>query len=1130
MARRRDWGAGDFGKTSTVGGHERGQTGTPVWKVCENEVPRGRTNHVNEALFTVGNGYIGVRGCFEEGYDGPADRSGMPTEQGIYLNGFYEEHIIKYPEVGYGQAERDSVMLNVVNSKLIKLTVDDEPFSMYKPHNTVHDYHRELDLKTGVLSRDVDASVHNKRVHVQTRRLACLGDGPFRKHTWAIEYKVTVNADDITEITLSSELDGKVTNKPQSKDPRVGSGLQGQVLKMWERSAESEDWCHIRSYTEGSHLELVTAMSNVCVDHTGKEVKGVVEVDDEMGVKVTYSVMRPMRGATYTLTKYVAYCSTQGPKHWDMRTPSPMIEDKARKVLTSAREAKFEGLVGENTAFLDSFFRVADIEIEGDRHLQQGLRFNSFHLVQAVGRDAVTNVGAKGLSGEGYCGHYFWDTEIYIMPFFLYNAPHLARNLCMFRIQTLDKARKRARDLGGVKKGALYPWRTIHGDECSSYFPAGTAQMHINSDIAWACKQYVEATNDVELLKEGGAEMLLEMARFWLCYGSWSEGKTQFQICCVTGPDEYTCLVNNNYYTNVMVQDALRYAHDVAYLLKHEHPEFYKELVKKIDLDEDELAEMLHAAEKMHLPYEKRLGVHPQDDSFLRKEDWDFENTPADKYPLLLHYHYLVIYKYKVIKQADLVLALLLQGDKFTDKEKKMNFDYYEPLTTHDSSLSTAVYAVMASEIGYYQKAYNYFRATARMDLDNIHHNTQHGIHTACMAGTWMCVVRGFAGLRVYNNVVHLNPYLPDEWNSYKFRLCFHGSVLECHVKARTVVYRCIEGKVNFVHAGSNRVHLRTGQSFELLLRGKFEDLHALSFDTVVIDLDVVLPGIQAAHFVAWKDVICDLLTSKGEKCGTLTVSDYISYLQNQIGNHRYSGLDQYLRKHGIKLPFGESHDLAGFDSLWAVGKKKKDLLDKRQEEEPLHANPEMLRFLKALKREGIKVGFVSYSKSGHDLVKGSGALGYCDAFVTGKEMGQLGLRGKPHMDMYERVVEQLYTAASRAVLFINDPVGFDPGALGRFRYCYGYPVSYMDPTLRTAGFDVKSIEDRLKGAGMDMVVETVAPLDADAIDDHITGGDGGESEAMDARIARLKAMRETPASPRGGGDSASVTPASPTH
>ncbi|KAJ9471436.1 hypothetical protein DIPPA_05219 [Diplonema papillatum] len=1107
MSRRRNWGAGEFGTTSTAAGEPKACEGLSTWHVCENAVPSGLDNHVNEALFALGNGFIGVRGTFEEGYAGPLNSKGeVPSEQGIFINGFYDEHVIKYPEVGYGQPEKDSVMLNVTNSKIIKMTVDGEPFDMYHAEAKVEQYYRQLNLKEGTLTRElVWTSPKGKKLKLETLRMVPLDEN--RKNVYVQEYVVTPLSENIDSIVIQSEMNGKVTNKPQSKDPRVGAGFTGQVLKMKRRAAQDPKYSFIESRTTCSNLSLMCGMANT-MTYDDKVVEPDCSEIDEQAIRHEFTIpVHKKKDAKIVLRKYVVYVSTQCFRDEEKSEGdcSEYVEKTASKVLKQTMSVDFSKLLDEQKVFLANYYETATIDIKGDDMLQQGLRFNIFHLLQAVGRDGITNVGAKGISGEGYNGHYFWDTEIYILPFFLYSRPDIARNLVQFRVGTLDKARQRAQELGGIKKGALYPWRTIHGDECSAYFPAGTAQLHINADIAWAFKQYMEATDDTELLIHGGAEMILEMARFWLEYGNWSPAG-HFQINCVTGPDEYTCLVNNNYYTNIMVQDALSYAVDIAYQLRYEHGAAYEQLCSKISLDESELNEMKKAADKMYLPYDKYIGVHPQDDSFLQKKPWDFENTPADKYPLLMNFHYLVIYKFKVLKQADLVLALLLQSDKFTENEKKVNFDYYEPLTTHDSSLSTAVYSVVAAEIGYYQKAYNYFKCTARMDLDNIHNNSQHGIHTACMAGTWMCVVRGFAGFSVYNNVVHLNPYLPQEWKGYSFKLTYKGAVLKVEVNSKTVVYTCVNGgRINFVHGNTQKIYLKKGRSKEVLLKDKFEDLTTLNFDSVVIDLDAAIPTIQQCHFESWREVLTTFFEQKLDikNCGLnsgFTVNDYLKDLRNQIASHRFAGLETFLKKTtGLDIPVGSSHDLPGYDTLWALGNKKTEVFRKMIEENPPQASLEMLQLFKTLKNEGMKLGLVTYSKSGESLIQNSGLKRYVDAYVTGTEMGALGLRGKPHMDMYERVVEQLFTDASRCVVIINDPIGFDPVKIARFKYSISFPSPIVEKQPWTAE-ELAVIEQDHHRIGIQKVVKDLPScLNVDVMDEWVTN-----SEPYEDRIARI--------------------------
>jgi alpha,alpha-trehalose phosphorylase len=364
----------------------------------------------------------------------------------------------------------------------------------------------------------------------------------------------------------------------------------------------------------------------------------------------------------------------------------------------------------------------------------------------------------------------------------------------MYRYGILESARQRARELN-IEKGALFPWRTIGGEECSAYYPAGTAQYHINADIAYAVKQYHLVTNDTDFLKYYGAEVVLEGARVWLSIGHYdSMRNNQFCICSVTGPDEYTAVVNNNFYTNIMAKNHLQFACDIYEWLKVSDPQYAEVLSLRIGLDEQEVKDMASAAANMYLPYDENLGINPQDDAFLNKPDWDFAGVPPEKYPLLLHFHPLVIYRHKVCKQADTVLALLLLNDQFTQQQKKNNFDFYEAITTHDSTLSACIHSIIANEVGYSDKALQYFNEVVRMDLDNRHNNTQHGIHTACMGGAWLCIVQGFAGMRIHDNKLIFCPTYEKEIGGYTFQLKFRGRELQVKVSSTFAEYKLLSG------------------------------------------------------------------------------------------------------------------------------------------------------------------------------------------------------------------------------------------------------------------------------------------------------------------------------------------------
>jgi alpha,alpha-trehalose phosphorylase len=418
-----------------------------------------------------------------------------------------------------------------------------------------------------------------------------------------------------------------------------------------------------------------------------------------------------------------------------------------------------------------------------------------------VGRDGRTNIAAKGVTGEGYEGHYFWDTEIYVFPFFLFSKPEIARALLQYRYTILPKARERARQMGH-ERGALYPWRTIAGEECSAYFPAGTAQYHINADIAYSIRLYLLATGDFDFIAQQGAEIVLDTARIWTGIGSYDR-QQRFCINAVTGPDEYTAIVNNNYYTNAMARMHMAFAADVAERLRAERPADYARVAGAIGLDDAEIAAWRAASSAMRLPYDEALGIHEQDDSFLSKKPWDFASTPKENYPLLLHYHPLVIYRHQVCKQADVVLALLLLSSEFSLDDKRRDFDFYERVTTHDSSLSSCIFSMVASEVGYHDKAYAYFMETARLDLDNTHGNTEYGVHTAAMAGTWLGVAYGFAGMRLDGAGLRFAPVLPQKWRGYRFKAHVHGALLEVEVDGGGASYRLLQGdSLRFSHRG----------------------------------------------------------------------------------------------------------------------------------------------------------------------------------------------------------------------------------------------------------------------------------------------------------------------------------------
>jgi alpha,alpha-trehalose phosphorylase len=747
------------------------------------------TNYRDETIFAVANGYIGMRGSLEEGYSGPKNTS----FNGTYINGFYESYDIEYPEGGYGFAKVGQAMLNVADGKIIKVFVEDEPFDLLK--GEILEYERILDMREGLVKRYVKwRSPKGRIIEVNIKRMVSFR----RKHLAIVSFSVRpLNFEG--NIKFISQINGDVSKITESDDVRVSTGLKGKVLETIEKGGEGTT-AFLMQRTKKSKLSYICAMENEVLSEESYDIERRKEEDI---VEIIFNI-KAKKDKVYTINKYISYYTSQ-------EYAEDILKDLALEEVGRAKRDGIEKLFQEQKEFLDSFWKDADVVIEGDDALQQGIRFSIFHLIQSVGRDGKTNITAKGLTGEGYGGHYFWDSDIYIFPFFLYTKPEIAKALLMHRYNLLNAARERARELG--HKGALYPWRTIDGPECSPYFPAGTAQYHINADIVFALKRYVEATEDYEFLYNYGAEILFETARFWEDLGSYIPLKgNRFCINCVTGPDEYTALVNNSTYTNYMAKMNLEYAIYVADKMKREAPHYYNKIVSKIELKEEEIIAWKKAAEMMYLPYSEELGIIPQDDSFLYKERITVDQIPKEEFPLLLHWHYLNIYRYQLCKQPDVLLLMFLQREKFTLDEIKRNYDFYEPITTHDSSLSPPIFSILANEIGYKDKAYEYFVVTVRMDLDDYHGNVHDGIHAGCMGGAWSAVVNGFGGMWIYNNLLHFSPKLPDHWKLLSFNIRYKGRKINVRIEKEKITFSLIEGEAMEIYCFDKKFTLEKGK------------------------------------------------------------------------------------------------------------------------------------------------------------------------------------------------------------------------------------------------------------------------------------------------------------------------------
>ena len=722
---------------------------------------------VTESVLALSNGHIGLRGNLDEG-----DPHGIP---GTYLNSFYEQRPLPHAEVGYGYPESGQTIVNVTNGKLVRLLVDDSPFDVR--YGALHAHERTLDLRAGLLERRADwTSPAGKRVRVRSRRLVSF----VQRAVVAIEYEVEA-VDRAVRVILQSELVANEAQPEQKGDPRLAAALD-DPLEAVEHDAGGRGAAVLVHRTRESGLTVAAAMDHE-VDGPGDVVVESTARPDWARTTVACE-LQP--GQRLRLVKLVAY-------GWSSLRSTPSLRDQVAAALIGAQQTGFPGLVDQQRAYLDDFWATADVQVDGDPELQQAVRFGVFHVLQSGARAERRCIPAKGLTGPGYDGHTFWDTEGFVLPLLTYTVPDAAADSLRWRHSTLDHAKARAQALG--HEGAAYPWRTIRGQECSGYWPAGTASFHVNADIAAAVVRHVAATGDLDFEAEIGVELLVETARLWASLGH-HDAAGRWHVAGVTGPDEYSAVADDNVFTNLMAARNLQAAADAV----ARHPE----RARMLGVTSEELQAWVDAAVAVYLPYDADLHVHPQSEGFTRHQDWDFE-AYRDRYPLLLNAPYHQLYRKQVIKQADLVLALHWCGDAFTPEQKARNFAYYEARTVRDSSLSSCTQAVVAAEVGHLELAHDYAHEAALVDLHDLHGNTKDGLHMASLAGAWGCVVAGFGGLRDHGGMLSFDPALPAGIDRIAFAVRWRDSLVDVTVDHTSATYRLrsrVMAPVTVRHAG----------------------------------------------------------------------------------------------------------------------------------------------------------------------------------------------------------------------------------------------------------------------------------------------------------------------------------------
>ncbi len=720
-----------------------------------------------ESIFALANGHLGLRGNFDEG-----EPCGVP---GTYLNGLYELRPLPYAEAGYGYPESGQAIVNVTDGKLLRLLLDDEPFDVR--YGQLRSHERVLDMQAGTLRREVDwVSPAGQAARIRSVRLVSFT----QRAVAAISYEVEA-VDDSARVVVQSEL---VANEPlptSGRDPRAAAALE-EPLVSEDHGCRGLAAVELVHHMAASGLRLAAGMDHLVDGPPGTAVNAESEADT--GRVTVTTVLEP--GQRLRIVKLLAY-------GWSSLRSRRALRDQVVAALTAARHSGWDGLLDEQRRYLDEFWNRAGIEVEGDPEIEQAVRYALFQVLQAGARAEGRAIPAKGLTGTGYDGHAFWDTESFVLPVLTHSFPKAAADALRWRHSTLPVARERAATLG--LRGAAFPWRTISGEECSGYWPAGTAAFHVNADIADAVVGYVDATGDEEFDRDIGIELLVETARLWCSLGH-HNGLGSFRIPGVTGPDEYSALADDNVFTNLMAQQNLMAAAGAV----ERHPGRAADL----GVDQEEVAAWRAAASAMFVPYDEELGVHPQSNCFTGYDLWDFESTRADQYPLFLHFPYFDLYRKQVVKQADLVLAMHLRGDAFTPEQKARNFAYYEPLTVRDSSLSAATQAVLAAETGHMELAYDYLRETVLVDLQDLHDTTANGLHLAALAGGWSALVAGFGGLRGRNGSLAFAPRLPRAIRRLVFHLQYRDRCLRVEV---------VPGEASYV--------LRSGEPMEVTHHGE---------------------------------------------------------------------------------------------------------------------------------------------------------------------------------------------------------------------------------------------------------------------------------------------------------------------
>ena len=723
------------------------------WRIIEEQLHKDDFR-LAESMMSLGNGHMGLRGNFEETYSGD-------SHKGTYIAGVW------YPDktrVGWwknGYPDYFGKVINAINFIGIRVLIDEDEIDLYKTE--VKDYHRELDMKAGVLTRTFTIVHEGKETKIDVVRYLSIAE----KQLAVIKYQVTpLNHD--SKVTFIPYLDGDVRNEDSNYDE-----------DFWKAIARFAEPNKAHLVMETNENPFATEIFRVSAS-MGLEAEGeVAEVTPFMNVEYVDNtiVMNTTAGKPVSLTKYIVVTTN---RDYD----AEHLAEKGGEILNQAMQAGYEACLKAHTEEWAKRWNMADIQIDGDDEAQQGIRFNLFQLFSTYyGEDARLNIGPKGFTGEKYGGATYWDTEAYALPFYLATAnPEVARNLLIYRYNQLEGAYVNAKRQG--LEGALYPMVTFTGVECHNEWEITFEEIHRNAAIAYAIYNYVNYTGDKEYLLKYGIDVLTGISRFWADRVHYQSRKDQYMIHGVTGPNEYENNVNNNWYTNKMAAWTLRYTIKVINELKEAG---HESRLADLYIYQEELDRWAEITDKMYLPYDEELQVFVQHDTFLDKDLKKVSELSPHERPLNQKWSWDKILRSCFIKQADVLQGIYFLNNEFTDEEKRRNFEFYEPMTVHESSLSPSVHAVLAAELGLEEKAYEMYNRTARLDLDNYNNDTEDGLHITSMTGSWLAIVQGFAGMKTFDGMLSFAPFIPAAWDRYAFNINYREHHLTVKIDQETV-------------------------------------------------------------------------------------------------------------------------------------------------------------------------------------------------------------------------------------------------------------------------------------------------------------------------------------------------------